>query len=387
MTSLKTANRRVGSLFAVAALVLATFAPGLVPASASAAQLEQRSVQLSNSSAGMENVNYTVQFDTENAGTTGAVVLQFCDDTPLIGVACSAPTGFSVTGATADGFTPSALTVAADNARVYAGTFAATTTIELEGVNNPDAAGALYVRIVTYDTALNAQAYTATNLGANAIDQGSAAVSITDTVGVSGAVLEAMTFCVAGNVIDDINCERVDEAPLTPPTIQLGEAGTDALSASAISEGSIYSQISTNAAGGAVVSLKSGNDCAGLMRSGATVCEIAANTTDQEGTSNKGFDAGSALFGITVSTGANEPAGASGTFQSAAFYSSSLFLLDYASGGASGVTSPFGGEVLNTNSAPANSKNAQITFGASISNDTPAGLYSNDFSLIATGKF
>lgn len=50
MTSLKTANRRVGSLFAVAALVLATITPGLVPAFASAAQVTERSVALSSSS-------------------------------------------------------------------------------------------------------------------------------------------------------------------------------------------------------------------------------------------------------------------------------------------------------------------------------------------------
>jgi hypothetical protein len=29
----------------------------------------------------------------------------------------------------------------------------------------------------------------------------------------------------------------------------------------------------------------------------------------------------------------------------------------------------------------------KITFGASIANDTPAGKYSADLSLIATGKF
>jgi hypothetical protein len=28
-----------------------------------------------------------------------------------------------------------------------------------------------------------------------------------------------------------------------------------------------------------------------------------------------------------------------------------------------------------------------LTFGASVSNDTPAGLYATDLSLIATGKF
>ncbi|MGH7218550.1 MAG: hypothetical protein ACREGE_03870, partial [Candidatus Microsaccharimonas sp.] len=70
-----------------------------------------------------------------------------------------------------------------------------------------------------------------------------------------------------------------------------------------------------------------------------------------------------------------------------AYYSDSIFKLNFVSGNASGVTGPYGDPVLDTAGAPANNKNAQITFGASIANDTPAGLYSADFSLIATGKF
>lgn len=382
MTSLKTANRRVGSLFAVAALVLATVTPGLVPAFASAAQLTERSVALSSSSKDAEDVSYTITFNTENSGTTGAVVLEFCKNSPLINTACTAPVDFDVSSATATGFTPTALATPRNNAIVLTGTFAATTTIPLVGVDNPSEVGNLYLRIVTFDTDDHAEAYTSLASGTGAIDQGSAGVSITDTIGVSAAVLETMTFCVAGEAITAASC--VGASALAPPSIKLGDEVTGALDSSDVYEGSVYSQLSTNAASGAVVSLKSGNSCGGLKRAVASTCEIPATV---DGT---GITANQARFGIKVATG-SDPSGANGALQleggGTPFYSSSVFKLDYVAGGASGVTSPFGDPVLNTSAAPANSKNAQITFGASISNDTPAGLYTNDFSLIATGKF
>ncbi len=390
MTSLKNANRRVGSLFAVAALVLATITPGLVPAFASAAQLTERSVALSNSSAAMENVEYEIQFDTESAGSTGAVVLDFCENSPLIGSTCDAPAGFDASAATASGgFTVSQLDpTPADNTIVVAGTFASPTTIPLEGITNPDDAGTLYVRMVTYDTESNADGYTSTNLGTGNIDEGGAAVSITDTVGVSGAVLESMTFCVAGNVINQDNCTTsLDGGVLAPPTLKLGEdnGGVVALASNAFSTGSIYSQLSTNAAGGAVVSLKSGNDCGGLKRLTAADCDIVAANT-----ANGNAVQGQPRLGVTVNP-TGDTGGAFGTLAIAGggspFYSISDFKLNYTAGGASGVTSPFGDPILNTANGPASNKNATITFGASVNNQTPAGLYANDYSLIATGKY
>ncbi len=385
MTSLKSINRRVGSLFAVAALVLATITPGLVPAFASAAQVTNRSVELSSSSADAPSVDYTVKFTAVGGGAV-ATVLQFCNDTPLIGAACSLPASFSAASATATGFTVEQTDETVANAIVVTGAVSGAVTILLEGIHNPANAGPLYVRIVTFSDADSAAAYTATVPGNNIVDQGSAAASITDTVGVSGAVLETMTFCIAKNEITKAGCTRTDLAALQAPSIEIGEpTGTvRALTAEAVSEGNIYSQLSTNAASGAVVKLKSGNDCGGLKRLTATDCDIVAAT------GAGGIALGEAKFGVKVSAG-SDPAGSNGTFQIAGagspYYSTSVFKLHYNSDKSVGVTSPFGDSILDTADGPVNSKNAQITFGASISNNTPAGTYSNDFSLIATGKY
>lgn len=396
MTSLKTANRRVGSLFAVAALVLATVTPGLVPAFASAAQVTERSVELSSSSKEATGVTYTVTFTP--VSDAKAVVVDFCNDTPLIGASCTAPTGFTVAGAiTSGGFTRASGAADDANTAVYTGTITAPTPVVLtvNNVTNPDNAGALYVRIVTYTGAdasaaeTAAEAYTSTNLGSGVVDQGSAAASITDTVGVSGAVLETMTFCVAGNVIDQVSCTTSDNGGvLKAPTLKLGKTSGDvvALDANEVSEGSIYSQLSTNAVNGAVVSLRStAVGCGGLLRAGATdpaECNIAPAL-------NTGILKGEAKFGVKTTTAAGVAGASIGALQpkTGSIYGNSAFALNYVNGDTAGVTGPFGDPFLDTADAPVSNMGMQIIFGASIAPNTPAGLYSTDLSLIATGKF
>lgn len=389
MTFLKPINRRVGSLFAVAALVLATVTPGLVPAFASAAQVTERSVALSSSSRGAGDVTYTVEFTPATAGGA-ATLLEFCTNTPLIGEDCVAPAGFSLAAAEV-GVTPLVDTTAAEvNRGIVVDTLTQSTpkVIAIDGVQNPTGAGTVFVRIVTYTSSAAAQAYTSVAPGSGTVDQGSAAISITDTIGVSGAVLESMTFCVAGNTITGSGCTRSDASPLTAPTLRLGETvgNVTALSSGAVSEGSIYTQLSTNAVSGAVVNLKSSAiNCGGLLLNGNT-----ANDCDIAPAGAGGITLGEAKFGAKVAA-ATDPTGATSgnlrAFGNSTFYNSSVFKLNYVALNASGVTGPVGDPFLDTADAPVSNKNAQITFGASVSNNTPAGLYSADLSLIATGKF
>jgi len=387
MTSLKSVNRRVGSLFAVAALVLATITPGLVPAFASAAQVTERSVALTSSSKAAPAVEYTINFKSISAA--GAIVFDFCQNSPLVGASCTAPAGFDVSAATVSGgdFVKGTGAANSSNTVFVTGTVGADaqTSVVLTGVNNPTAAGPLYVRIVTYVDGTTAADYTSAVLGTT-IDRGSAAVSITDTVGVSAAVLESMVFCVSGTALSSPGCTGA-----TAPVVALGEIVTGtirAIDAQHISEGSVYSQISTNAVSGAVVSLKSSTTCGGLKRAVATVCDIAAAGSD-------GLTAaGQAKFGVRVVSAADPSGSVSdgtyqiyGTTQVNAWYDATLLKLNYVANGSAGVTSPYGDSILDTAGAPVNNKNVQLTFGASAANNTPAGTYSTDLSLIATGKF
>lgn len=385
MNSLRISVRRAGSVFAALALVLTTALPGI----ASAAQVTVRSVELSSSLAGATGVNYNIKFTAD--GAAGAVVVDFCSNSPLLGYACTAPTGFNIsTGTTVSGsFTKDADETTASKL-VVTGTITAAqeVSIPVAGVANPTNSGPLYARIVTYTNTTGSDAYTSADPGTH-IDDGGVALYITPTIAVSGAVLESMTFCVAGNAITEVNCGGT----LNAPQLRLGTdvGGVIALTPTAISEGTIYTQLSTNAVNGAVVNLKSNTTgCGGLSREGAATfaagCAIAPAGAAV-------FEAGQAKFGVKLGTAAG--VGGAGNFGgtvrpydsgTGAYYNTSVFKLNYVDN-TTGVTGTYGDPLLDTNGAPVNNMNMPITFGASAANNTPAGNYKANLSLIATGKF
>lgn len=398
MSSFRIFDRRVGIVAAAFALLLSA----VVPVFASAAQITTRSIAMSSSSAGADNVSYEVNFTS--VGAAGAAIIDFCTVTPLIGEACATPTGFDATDAASvtAGFTGTDSIDA--NTILVPGTIgaAATITVDVTGMDNPDAAGALYARVYTYDTAAHAvesdggdDGYaSATSIGSAAylVDQGSVAMSVTPTVGVSAAVLETLTFCVSSAPVTGAGCS----AGVAAPTLELGETtGTvKALSTDKISTGDIYTQVSSNAASGVVVNLKNNRTCGGLARMETpAVCEIAPSTGASD-FADVDAHAGVPKFGVKVAadTATDSALSATGTLQAVAGsdYSDSAFHLNWVSGNATGVSSVYGDQVLNTGSPTAtqpSNKNMKLTFGASIAPNTPAGRYSAELSLIATGKF
>lgn len=393
MNTFRYSAKRGRAVFATFALLAATVLPGLAPVLVSADQITGRSVQLSTSAAGAVRATYQVQFTS--IGEAAAVVVDFCSNTPLIGESCTAPAGFKLNDSTypatvpTSGFTDENVLDA--NTIVVTGAVGDATeiTFEITNVYNPEDAGTIYARILTYNSDTNADAYVADALvDANIVDTGSAAIAITPTIGVSAAVLEALQFCVSGDEID-ADCD-VDGNP--EPTLELGEdvGGVVALQAGTVSTGTIYTQISTNAVNGAIVRLKSSTvGCGGLARAGAATfaagCGIAPSlagdiaATDSEFGVKLGSATGYSTDGVTDAAGTYQPASSA--------YNHSNYRMNWVSGDATGVTSTYGDPILNTNNTVANNQNMQLIFGAQINNGTPAGRYSADLSLIATGKF
>lgn len=376
MNILKVVREKSAYLIAAAVLTVALVVPGIV----SAAQVTERSVALSSSSADASNVTYQVNFTVPSSSAGGgAFGVIFCSNSPDTATTCAAPAGMVTTGAssTTSGFTT--VTTPTVNSVVVTGTIAASANISvsIDGIHNPTAAGALYARIATY---VDAAAATADTAGTAGVDNGGVAISITPTIGVSAAVLESLTFCVANQTIT-ANCGDAATAGHAPVLV-LGETvgSTKALTTGAVSTGTLYTQISTNAATGAVINLKSATDCGGLKRAGATICDIAPALTST-------FVAGDAKFGVKTGTSAGVGAGANGIIQAAGVYSNSGYAFNYIANDSSGVTSPMGDLFLDTNSLPVNNQMMDLTFGASVSNSTPAGSYSTSLSMIATGKF
>lgn len=393
MRSFRIFDRRVGSIIAVAALLFAAVMPSMV----FAAQATTRSIALSSSSADADDVTYDVKFTPATSGA-GAVVIEFCSNSPLLADDCTPPdAGFDASGATTTSanFTMGTKTtnkvILTVSPTLSAGT---ATEIVLDHINNPTAAGALYARIATYDNATDAgNKYPSMEATDGYKDNGSVAMSITPTIGVSGAVLESMTFCVSGETIAAGCAGGGAHAPsLTAPTLRLGQDlgnGVVALS-STLSEGSIYTQLSTNAVSGAVVRLKSSaTNCGGLKLVGssdASNCYIHPALQTGVATNDT-----TAKFGVETTTAAGVGT-SSGTLRpyddgTGAYYGNSAYALNGAADNLTGVTSQYGDPFLDTNSAPVNNMGMQLKFGAVVTSETPAGLYSADLSLIATGKF
>lgn len=392
MKSLRLLDRRAGYSLASLGLLLGMVVPSLVPAFTSAATMQTRSIAMTDSSKGATS-NYAVTF-TPSGTSWKHLVIDWCQESPIIGAGsgtCTAPSGLetksgvTVSGGAAIG-TASLNTSDSTSAHtVIDGTSASTSTspitITLTGVTNPTAAGAFYARMYTYGTTVD---YTATDDLGTTVDTGAVALSATDSVGVSAAVRETMTFCVAA-AAPAYDCSGT----LDSPSLVLGEgtAPNIALDAAHLSTGTNYAQLSTNAAAGAVVNLKSNRTaCGGLVRAGATNCDIKPSGVNANGN----LALGKALFGLKVGATSTDASGAatpSGTLEGNSNYTGSDYYMDYVTGDATGVTSPYGSPVLDTNSLPVNNKDIDLTFGASVTNTTPAGLYSATLNLIATGTF
>ena len=377
MKSFRVLGHQAKYIGAAFVMLAATFTPLFVTQTASAAQLTDRSVQLTNSSKGATGVDYAFTFTSSAATTDAGVLVEFCSNSPLVGDACTAPgNSFSVSGSNVTGGTKVG-TWTANRVEVEKTLAASTNTFTITGVANPTVAGTVYARVVTYGSAGAISTNTTVTPGTH-IDEGAVAFSVTDTIGLSGSVREELTFCVSGTIITD-NCA----SGLSSTALELGETvGTSkALSATAISTADVYTQLSTNALSGAVVRIKNtSNTCGGLNRAGETTCDIAA-----AGASWATTAVGEAKFGVLVDDAAAADLGSPlGTLTAAtgSDYGDDHYALNQA-----GVISTYGDPLLDTGGQLAAGKVVKLTFGASITPGTPAGRYSADLSLVATGTF
>ena len=377
-------------LFIVAVTIFSTFYAAIV----AAAPLTVMSITPSSASTEAEGVSYSLTFTPDQ--NAGAVVIDFCDNTPLLGQSCTAPAGLDVSGATAGagghtilpatGSDTEGNTIFATKAGITADT---PETLVFNALVNPDDADVMYARIVTYADGTAAAGYDSEDPDAAGavVDNGSVSMYFNDTVVVQGTVLETMTFCVSGADI------APDCAGAAAPTITLGAeqgvgSGIFALVPGTVHEGSLHVQMNTNATGGAVVRLKSSATCGGLMRLGSDECNIAAAGAGPIAVDN------TAKFGVklaaaTTASGASSPVGTLQPydFGGTPFYDTTDFKLNFNDDDSVGITSVIGDPLLDTADAPATNQNMELTFGATVGTDTPAGTYSTDLSLIAVGTF
>ncbi|MGF7229408.1 MAG: hypothetical protein ACQR33_05520 [Candidatus Saccharibacteria bacterium] len=378
--------RRVVYGFSALALAVAALVPALA-GHASAAQITSRSIEMSSSTQGA-TATYSVTYTPSGTTSTAGIVVDFCDNDPIIGdTSCTFPTGFDVltspTVTFTSGITTTGWTAAGVQGGAGAGHFqtlklsnsgaptVAGTAINftIAGVINPTTVNhSFYARIVTFDTTANMANYTVSTTTRAAtftgmVDYGGIALSTGSVINITARVMESLAFCVYKSACGD------------DPSMTIGHGANNILDATAVNTGNALFSISTNAQTGAFIRWKGA-----VPTSGANTIPSVNSASSASAPST--ITAGTAAFGLAVPSGTlgtniTVPAG------SAAYGGNGTTTFGMYT---TGVTSTYG-DIVAQLSGPVNNSVTTVTFGATASNTTPAGIYTAAEQLIATGTF
>jgi hypothetical protein len=382
--------RRTKYAFGALLMAFAAALPSLLPGDVSAAQITARSIKMSSSTASAAGVSYEVSFKPGSSYNLQGIVIDFCNDSPIIGASTcttttsavavgSSPTVSAITGAPTGTWTAGQLnsqrTLTLANSGTNNVTSASTITFTVSNVTNPNPTGnTFYARIYTYASNTAPASYTLASPGTYS-DAGGVALSTTQAISVSGTVAETLTFCTSGAVI--ATC-----ASTTAPTLTLGSGTPQTIDSATLSTGNIYSQISTNAGSGAVIRLKNQNACGGLSKNAGTTCELrpVGHTTGSTTNALSSAPSPDGLFGMKAAS-----TGTTGTLTTSAPYNTADYGFDSATVG-DNVTTTYGDTVASSTGI-LDTWNTTYTFGVRPSTTTPAGVYTATLSLIATGTY
>lgn len=371
---------RTSVIVMAAILALTGLMPMLWLNRANAAQVTTRSIQMENSGPSAVG-GYKVSFNLASTHTNiEGIVVDFCSDSPIPGLACSAPTGFAVgsTISNLSGITGT-WTVASLNSgrtltlvKAAGDNLSASTTVgfTIDGVTNPSTLGVLYARIFTYtDDALPAS-YTAIAPGAN-VDLGGIAMRVVNNLTVYARVQEQLTFCVYASASS--NC-----ATGTGSTVDIPDA-TTALSPTIIQTATANFGLASNALTGVNVRMYGANGSQGVLKSGSNTITAFGTGTDAcaaDSTTNSVEQFGmriAAGSGVTAATPYNCSAGNHGWD-------------DVASTDTTTVGSAYGDSIATT-AAAQDEVQSSMEFAAKSALTSEAGLYSTSLNYIATGTY
>lgn len=343
-------------------LTVAALLPGLANNKVSAAQVTSRSIRMSDSTQGTTGVTYKVLFTVPTTAVIQGIVVDFCDETPLIGDSnCTTPTGFSVgtpsvtvnsglTGTWTAGQLNTNRTLTLTNAS--GGSVSASTAVDFDitTITNPTTDNhSFYARILTYTTTGGATGYTAGTPGGYT-DYGGVALSTGKVINITARVMESLSFCVYATACSD------------DPSFTLGHGTNNVLDTTAVDTDAVNFSVSTNAQSGATIRLKGD-----LLTAGS-------NDIDSVGATATAMVAGTEAFGVRVSS--------AGSATAVAPY-------DHASNYAFDTTATTGtyGDDIATLAGPVNNSVTELTYAATAGNTTAAGIYTAAHQLIATGQF
>ena len=378
--------KRASNAIAATTLTIASLTPAIMlSGSSKAAQMTERKITLSNSLAADDNSTYTVSFKNATAGTVKGIVVQFCSDSPIIGDTCTAPTGLDVTGSSVtslDSVTSWSTSATTNLVKITDTTGSSAAAAEeytfALNVDNPDAVGTFWARVLTYSSDTTATNYTSAAPGAY-VDAGGIAITTTSDVTINARVKETLTFCVGADATPAsvIVCGDIDGQ-----VVDLGTLNTSAVNTTPVAtaldgnnkEGVFI--VSTNAFFGVKVSYSSGTS----LRVGSTTCENGDTAaTDQ--------CINSAIAGLAIASGEGfgmkipaitdqDIIGGESDLLATAPYNGSDFSWNTGSSA----------EIASTSSV-VSSDVATMRFRASPAATTPSGFYTTSANFVATATF
>lgn len=327
-------TKRIIILAAVALLVAAPFA--VLNQTASAEQVTNRSLSISNAVAGQTGVTYTFTFTPATSSPIQSMFLETCN-TPVN--TCNAPTGIDLAGTPAltSGFagtptdvtkdtttsTPVDCTSSSNLCINWTDTTSQTTStplvVTVTGVTNQTSSSTcsssanctFFVRIFTYsDTG-----YT------DGVDSGNVASSTTQPLSVNSIVQEELSFCVgtvngASSTVEAYNyalptCSTLSGSSLNLGTLSYADVSVSPVPTAQPTNGDLnnaVAELSTNAYNGTDISYvaiqQSGTNHQGAMRVPGATCASGSSFTDQcinsVGTTAAALTAGTEDFGMTI---------------------------------------------------------------------------------------
>lgn len=346
-------SQRVFSAISSALLLLSAAGALLFVPSTAAMQLQNRQLKIANAQANTQTT-YSFSLQTLNPSTVGSIRFQFCSNDPLVGEACTAPTGFddraavltTETGMT--GFVVDPMTTANELviSRAPAASPAGVSSYSFDHILNPDTNGSYYVRVETFASSDASGAHT---------DYGGLAFNIHGGLSIHSVVPPFLLFCI-GQTIDAYDCGTAEGA-----YTDFGE-----LSPTRTATGHTTMLVATNAEFGYTVRADGTTLTSGIN----TISPMASPDVSRQGTNQFGLN----LRANSTPSSGVDPSGPGTGTPAASYNIPNLFKF-------------VSGEVLASNTAPENYRMFTVDYIVNVIKGQAPGVYVTTLTYIALASF
>lgn len=319
-----------------------------------ALELENRSVTIS-SAVPSALTNEDFQLTIPSITSIGSIQFEYCSNSPNVSLACTAPTGLNVAGASLSsqsGNTGFSFDNGASNANTIVITRTAVptngnaSTYNFSNITNPSAVNSTtFIRITTYNSIDATGAY---------VDHGSVAFSTSQTLQIGAYVPPFLNLCVGITV--SVNCSQIDGNGINLGLLSYAKTGTATSQFSA----------STNSA--------TGYD---MFVIGTTM--TSGNNIIPQLTSKSGVTIGNSEFGINLRQNSNpnvgfDPNGNGTAAPTTGYDTPNQFQFN-------------NGDLIADSPLPTDFNQMTVSYVVDVGTDQPAGIYSTTMTYMATAQF